>query len=179
MKKISNNKKLKNKNKNKKSKIYLSLDDLIKLREFNKNKSRKPKSLYDNKINKIFKSDSSHMKGSSFINPNVFQNSGQLIQKNDLNSELIRSQFRLNDARRPDGHVPFDHSFKQPSIEDQYRENMVRIGESEANKINNREISSKRKTTKAPAIEMHMCVDCNKEFLGDLNFQKTSKHSNS
>jgi hypothetical protein len=48
---------------------------------------------------------------------------------------------------------------------------MVRIGESEANKINDREIS-KRKTTKAPAIEMHMCVDCNKEFLGDLNFQK-------
>ena len=164
-------KKLKLKNKNKqnkkdnKSKIYLSLDDLIKLRELNKNKnkSRKPKSLYENKINKNYKSDSSHMMGSSFINPNVFQNAGQVSQHNDLNSELIRSKIRLNDAYKPTGHMPPDHSFKPPSIEDVYKENMAKIGETEVNRINNKEIASKKK--RAPPLEMFLCDECNNMMM--------------
>jgi hypothetical protein len=174
--------KLKNKNKNKqnKSKIYLSLDDLIKLRELNKNKSRNGK-INNRNYKTNYKTDSSHMRGSSFINPNVFQNAGQVSQNNDLNSELIRSRIRLNDSHRPAGHLPADHTFKPPSIEDQYKENIARIGQSEVNRLNNKEISSERKSAKAPPLEVHICVDCNKELLGDVNFKKhltTATHKN-
>jgi uncharacterized protein YlaI len=174
--------KLKNKNKqnkkDKKSKIYLSLDDLIKLRELNKNKSRNG-NINNRNYKSNYKSDSSHMRGSSFINPNVFQNAGQVSQHNDLNSELIRSKIRLNDAYKPTGHMPPDHSFKPPSIEDVYKENMAKIAETEVNRINNKEIASKKK--RAPPLEMFLCDECNKEFMGESNFKKhltTATHKN-
>jgi hypothetical protein len=78
--------------------------------------------------------------------------------------------------------MPLDHSFKvPPSIEDVYKENMAKIGESEVNRLNNKEIASKKKSARAPPLEMHLCVECNKEFLGDSNFQKhltTATHKN-